>query len=118
VNPRDYVTARQGTTTTELINLLSEAGFEIETVEVRRNLTRHEDGEEFVNFLESSSFGNYLTHVPEALRPAVRVDFTDELESLNRGNGVESVGHSIAAVAAKPGSRGTKPECAGCRGCG
>jgi ubiquinone/menaquinone biosynthesis C-methylase UbiE len=118
VNIHDYVTSRQGTTTTELINLLSEAGFEVESVEVHRNQTRHESGEVFVDFLESSTFGNYLAHVPEDLRPAARAEFVEALELLNHGNGIESIGHGISAIAQKPAPIKRRPiGCEGCTGC-
>jgi len=120
VNIHDYVSTRQGTTTTELINLLTEAGFELESVEVRRNQSRHESGERFVDFLESSTFGNYLAHVPEDLRPSARAELVEALESLNKGNGVESAGHSISAIAQKPAGfkQQQRPNpCAGCNGC-
>ena len=113
VKVEDYVTARQGTTTTELILLLTNAGFSLDGLEVLRSVTRHESGERFVDFLESSTFGNYLAHVPENLRPTARTEFVSELESLNSGEGIDSVGYGITAIAQKPAAPRKQCSCGG-----
>lgn len=101
VNPDDNVSTRQGTTVTEIIGLLHGTGFEVEQLQVRKNVTRHKSASAAVDFSESSSFGNYLAHVPAALRPEVRAAYRKALEALDDGGGIESVNYGISVVARK-----------------
>jgi ubiquinone/menaquinone biosynthesis C-methylase UbiE len=117
VNPNDYVSSKQGTTSTELIKLLSDAGFEVDEVAVRRNSTYHESGTLLVNFLESSTFGNFLVHVPEELRPSARAEYIQALDSIGQGKGINSVGFGISAVARRSFESGL-PACNQRQGCG
>jgi arsenite methyltransferase len=117
VNPDDYVTSKQGTTATELIRLLSDAGFEVDEVAVRRNSTYHESGALLVDFLESSTFGNFLVHVPEELRPSARAEYIQALDSISQGKGINSVGFGISAVARRSFELGL-PACNQRQGCG
>lgn len=102
VDPDAHVIGRQGTTTTELVNLFVEADLEIDSVDVRRLATRHENAEKLLDFMESSSFGNYLVHVPENLRTSARADLVEALRKLETENGIETPSHSIWAIAHKP----------------
>ena len=95
------MSTRQGTTSTELIKLLMEAGFEVEKLQVKRNLTRHRNAAVYVDFSESSSFGNYLAHVPADLRSEVRAAYVKALEAIDDGHGVEAVNYGISVVARK-----------------
>jgi hypothetical protein len=54
-----------------------------------------------VSFSEASSFGNYLAHVPEDLRPEVRAAYVKALEALDDGYGIEGVTFGISAIARK-----------------
>jgi len=101
VDPDATVSTRQGTTSTELIKLLTEGGFELEKLQVRRNVVRHRNAAVYVDFSESSSFGNYLAHVPADLRPEVRAAYVKALEALDDGHGVEGVTYGISVIARK-----------------
>ena len=101
VDPDATVSTRQGTTSTELIKLLTEGGFELERLQVRRNVIRHRNAAVYVSFSEASSFGNYLAHVPEDLRPEVRAAYVKALEALDDGHGIEGVTFGISAIARK-----------------
>lgn len=64
----------------ELTSLLTEAGFEMKTIETRP-VARHElTAEAAIRFSEASSFGNFLGHLPPDLRAAAREDIKRELE--------------------------------------
>jgi hypothetical protein len=52
-----------------------------------------------VDFLESSTFGNLLVHVPEELRASARADYVEALEAISAGQGINSVGFGISAIA-------------------
>jgi hypothetical protein len=101
VDPDATVSARQGTTSTELIKLLTEAGFELEKLQVRRNAIRHRNAAVYVDFSEAISFGNYLAHVPENLRTEVRAAYVKALETLDDGHGIEGVNFGISVIARK-----------------
>jgi ubiquinone/menaquinone biosynthesis C-methylase UbiE len=117
VNPEDYVSSKQGTTATELINLLTDAGFEVDEVAVRRNSTYHESGARLVDFLESSTFGNLLVHVPEDLRASARADYVEALDAISAGKGINSVGFVLSAIARRTFTSGV-PLCSQPQGCG
>jgi ubiquinone/menaquinone biosynthesis C-methylase UbiE len=117
VNLDDYVSSKQGTTSTELINLLTDAGFEVDVVAVRRNSTYHESGARLVDFLESSTFGNLLVHVPEELRASARAEYVDALEAISAGRGINSVGFGISAIAHRVFTSGV-PLCSQSQACG
>jgi SAM-dependent methyltransferase len=116
VNPEDDVSSKQGITSTELIYLLTNAGFEVDEVAVRRNSTYHESGARLVDFLESSTFGNLLVHVPEELRASARADYVEALEAISAGKGINSVGFDISAIAHRPFTTGL-PLCSQSQGC-
>ena len=101
VDPDATVSTRQGTTSTELIKLLTESGFELESLQVRRNVIRHRNAAVYVDFSEASSFGNYLAHVPENLRPEVRAAYVKALEAFDDGHGIEGVNYGISVIARK-----------------
>jgi hypothetical protein len=101
VDPDATVSTRQGTTSTELIKLLTESGFELERLQVRRNVIRHRNATVYVDFSEASSFGNYLAHVPDNLKQEVRAAYVKALEALDNGNGIEGVNFGISVVARK-----------------
>jgi len=73
----------------------------VERLQLQRNLTRHRNAAVYVDFSESSSFGNYLAHVPVDLRPEVRTAYVKALETLDDGHGVEAVNYGISVVARK-----------------
>ena len=110
------ISSKQGTTSTELINLLTDAGFEVDEVAVRRNSTYHESGARLVEFLESSTFGNLLVHVPEELRASARAEYVEALEAISAGQGINSVGFGISAIAHRTFTSGL-PLCNQSRGC-
>jgi len=117
VNPGDYVSSKQGTTSTELITLLTDAGFEVEEVAVRRNTTYHESGAKLVDFLESSTFGNLLVHVPEDLRASARTEYIQALDAIAAGKGINALGFGISAIARRTFEVGV-PACDQRQGCG
>ena len=53
-------------------------------------------------FNEASSFGNFLMHVPESLRPRARRDLAVELEKHRTPAGIELATNTLYAIATKP----------------
>lgn len=94
--------ASQPVNQNELEKLLSLAGFEDVNVEVRTAKRHFESPEEVLKFNEASSFGTFLKHVPESLRPGVRRDIELELEKRRTPAGIEFLTHTMYAMAVKP----------------
>ncbi len=97
----DYITARQGVTSTELVELLLGADLEVSNLEIISRRRRYSTGSQIVDFLESSTFGNYLNHVPQNLREQAREDIVAEFENRRTEDGIEFRGYTIVAIAEK-----------------
>jgi len=102
VNPQDSLTNRFGVTTTELIQWLIKFDFNVQRLEVKEVQREFRDPDHVVEHSESSSFGNYLSHVPETLRKPAKADIKAELAKLQTGKGITLTGHTIFAIAQKP----------------
>jgi ubiquinone/menaquinone biosynthesis C-methylase UbiE len=102
VNIEDYVTAKHGVTATQLVQLFLHAGLGVQSVEIRKRSRTFPSGGEIVDFLESSTFGNYLQHVPGYLREAARQEIIAEFETQKACGQIEFTGFSIFAIAEKP----------------
>jgi ubiquinone/menaquinone biosynthesis C-methylase UbiE len=89
-------------TTTEMIALVIASGLRLDGLYVKANARTHANGEEAVAFLESSSFGNFLRVVPEALRPVLRRDLADAFEALKDARGVVIDGWGTLFIATRP----------------
>lgn len=106
VNAVDFAPFRLGVTTTALIELLTEAGFGVREVQVVSHRRTHRSGADVVTFVESSTFGNYLHHVPERVREEARRDLAEAFEGLRERDGIPLRLHTVYAVAEKQaGSR-------------
>ena len=102
VNIEDYVTAKTGVTATGLVQLFLDAGLGVQSVDIRRTVRHFPKSEEIVDFLESSTFGNYMQHVPAGLRADARREIVAEFEAAKAGGLIELTGFTIFAVAEKP----------------
>jgi len=88
----------------ELEQLLESAGFNAQSVSLEPNIQHHASAEALIEFSQASSFGNYLGHLPEALRSDARSELLRELEALRTPEGIRQEGVRIVAVAVKPGT--------------
>jgi SAM-dependent methyltransferase len=104
VKLEDYVTARQGVTSTQLVELLLAAELEVAHLEIVTRRRRFATGAQIVDFLESSTFGNYLSHVPLELRDQAREDIVAEFESRRSEDGIDFRSYTIFASAEKKSS--------------
>jgi hypothetical protein len=78
------------------------AGLGVLSIVIRKRLRFFLSGEEAVDFLESSTFGNYLQHVPDNLREAARKEIVAEFETRKAVGRIEFDGFTIFAIAEKP----------------
>jgi arsenite methyltransferase len=72
----------------EMRQLLTAAGFEVKSIEVRESVRGFTSPQMLVRYSEASSFGNLLAHLPIEFRPSAR----------------EVIGRALAALAAPDGT--------------
>jgi ubiquinone/menaquinone biosynthesis C-methylase UbiE len=94
--------ASKPVTREELRALLSGAGFTDIGINLKEGKRYYSSPEEVFAFNEASSFGNYLRHVPENLRPQARKDLAEELEMCRTEAGIELAYNTLYAIARKP----------------
>jgi len=86
----------------EMANLLTQAGFEVKTIEARPIARPEMTAEASIRFSEASSFGNFLGHLPEALRASARADIKRELEQTDVLAVTSRSRLHLVAIALKP----------------
>jgi ubiquinone/menaquinone biosynthesis C-methylase UbiE len=84
----DMSLARPDMTTTDLVNVVLESGLELDTLRIVPRSWQRNSGEELVEFLESSSFGNFLRIAPEELRRPLRADLIEAFEARRGPHGI------------------------------
>jgi arsenite methyltransferase len=89
----------QGSTLTELVAMLLEAGLGLLELHLVRRIRIHSTGEEIVDFLESSSFGNFLRLVPEDLRASFRTEVAAAFEAKKGPEGISMYDYGTVIVA-------------------
>ncbi len=94
--------ASRGHTTTELIAMVLASGLELVELHVVERTRMHASGEDVVDFVESSSFGNFLRMVPEDLRPSLRTELAAEFEARRGPGGVAMRDYATLFVARRP----------------
>jgi arsenite methyltransferase len=77
-----------GHTTSELIALVLDSGLELGELHVVQRERTHASGEDVVDFMESSSFGNFLRIVPEELQPRLRGDLVAAFDARRGPDGI------------------------------
>ena len=105
VNPDDFAPTRHGLTTTELLELLLVSGLSVTDFHIRPVRRSYQSGKDILAFAESSTFGNYLHHVPASLRDRARADLEAEFELLRDDDGIPFQGYTLSAVAEKRAER-------------
>jgi ubiquinone/menaquinone biosynthesis C-methylase UbiE len=106
VKPEESILAKYGVTTTESINLLSKSKFKIISIQIEEIKRNYPAPKDVIEHSESSSFGNYLSHIPEPLREKAKAEILAELEKYQTRKGINLVGYTIFAIARK--NRGVK----------
>lgn len=93
--------AKRGCTSTDLVSLVLESRLELVELHVMQRTRTHASGEAFVNFLEASSFGNFLLPVPEELRPSLRADLIAAFDAQRGPEGVAVRGWGVLLIASR-----------------
>ncbi len=88
----------------ELSALLANAGFK--NIDIKSVVKKHyySSAEELFEFIEASSFGNFLRDVPEHLRQGLLGTLKDELEKRRTGARIELESSMMFAIARRSGS--------------
>ncbi|NJD75480.1 MAG: methyltransferase domain-containing protein [Candidatus Methanoperedens sp.] len=86
----------------ELQDLFESTGYQDINITTKNTRLYFPTPQEVFDFIESSSFGTFLIHVPEHLRPAARHDIEKELEKKRTAEGIELVSNTIFTTAKKP----------------
>lgn len=94
--------ARGGLSSTDVIALVQASGLELVELHVTQRTRVHADGAALVDFLQASSFGNFLRIVPDELRDAFRADLIAALDARSGPDGVTLRDWVLLFVAARP----------------
>ncbi len=86
----------------ELCTLLETVGLRLESIELVDGETTLPSAEAAIDFIEASSFGNFLGHLAPDLRAAARDEIREELQSESTPEGLPLGGKSMVAVASRP----------------
>jgi hypothetical protein len=81
------------------VSLVVESGLELVELHVTQRVSRHESGEAFLDFVQASSFGNFLRIVPEELRASLRADLVSAFDGQRGADGVVVRGWGVLFVA-------------------
>jgi ubiquinone/menaquinone biosynthesis C-methylase UbiE len=89
----------RGATLTEIVTMLQQAGLDLLELHVVQRRRRHDGGEDVLAFLESSTFGNFLSAVPGELRPQLRAALVAAFEAGRGPDGIAIEHHAVLLVA-------------------
>ena len=85
----------------QMHDLLAAAGFGDISIDVVESVQHFESPEAAIRYSEASSFGNFLGHLPEDLRPTARDVIAQEYTRLSSGKGIDRHVRRIVAIATK-----------------
>jgi hypothetical protein len=83
----------------ELRALLQTTGFQTVRLEVRESQARHASPEDAIRYMEASSFGNMVGHLPPELREPARARMRERFAALAGPDGIVSTNRRIIAIA-------------------
>jgi arsenite methyltransferase len=85
----------------EMRDLFESTGFAAVKIEVQDSVHLHPTAEAMIRYSEASSFGNFLGHLPDHLRPAAREAILRRLEAVATPEGIRQEGRRIVAIATR-----------------
>jgi hypothetical protein len=102
LNPAGMTMTQVGTTVGDLVAMVLGAGLELLELHVVRRTQFFARGEDVVDFLQSSSFGNFLRLVEDDAQASFRADFAAALEARRGPEGIPLDDHGTLLVARRP----------------
>jgi arsenite methyltransferase len=100
-NPDGFGIARAGCTVTELVTLIVEAKLDLLELHVMRRTQSFATGKDAVDFLQSSSFGNFARMVTEDARADFEADVAAAFDARKGPDGITMHDHGVLLVAAR-----------------
>jgi ubiquinone/menaquinone biosynthesis C-methylase UbiE len=99
-NPLGFGIAQSGCTVTELVNLVVEAQLDLLELHVVQRTHSFARGKDVVDFLQSSSFGNFTRLVTEDARADFEADLAAAFDARKGPEGITMQDHALLLVAA------------------
>ena len=99
----NFALAHQRSTVTELITMVLAAGLDLAELHVMERVRRMASTRELIDFMEASSFGNFLSAIPEELHDTFRADFEHAALALQDPGGFATRDYGAMIVARKLG---------------
>ncbi len=99
--PSEDPMTKYAVTSSELKKLLEASGFRNIDLDIRQTKRYYPNSCEIINLVTSSSFGNFLLHVPEILKKRATSEIASELEKARNEKGIEFISNNVFAIAQK-----------------
>ena len=87
--------------TVELDSLLKKSGFRVIEIKLKREPRYFETPTKCLEYVEASSFGNFLGNIPVSVHEKVKDENMAELKKYQTPKGIENVSHMLFAFAEK-----------------
>jgi ubiquinone/menaquinone biosynthesis C-methylase UbiE len=97
-----FALAHQRSTVTEIIAMVLAAGLDLAELHVMERMRRVASASELIDFMEASSFGNFLSAIPEDLHDTFRSDFERVVQAHPHPEGFATRDWGAVIVARKP----------------
>ncbi len=96
-----FASAPAGIGVTDTIQMILESGLQLIELHIMRIPEVHESGQSVIDFIDSSSFGNFLSRVPSDLRDTFQVDLAQAFDALKGPSGVVLQKHGMMLLAGR-----------------
>ena len=100
-NPGGFAVANAGCTVSELLNLIVEAQLDVMELHVVRRTQSFVRGQDVVDFLQSSSFGNFGRLVTDDASSAFQADLASAFDARKGPEGIVLHDHGVMLIAAR-----------------
>ena len=87
--------------TVELDSLLKKSGFRVIKIKLKRDPWYFETPAKCLEYVEASSFGNFLGNTPASVREGIQTEIMAELKKYQTPKGIKSVYYDLFALAEK-----------------
>jgi arsenite methyltransferase len=87
--------------TTEFINLIYNAGFIAEEIKITRVTRHYKTAHDALRFMRASTFGNFISHIPEELKARFQADLELEISYLMTEEGISLPASILFAIIKK-----------------
>jgi ubiquinone/menaquinone biosynthesis C-methylase UbiE len=88
-------------TTSDMIRIVNESGLSVDDFHIVRIMRRYRDAESAIRHMKASTFGNFMSLVPESLRESFRAELIRSMEPAEPGAEMEFPAYVLFAVISK-----------------